>query len=156
MTVFFNALSAIGTLLGAFAAWLSLINARQLRKDREVKLNVKIKDIAFQFFPDTPGNLVSIEIVNLSSLPVHISKISVKMHDMEEKAQYTKIQIAQPFVPLVFKFAVYGKGYFIMDGRYNCELVFFTNKKVISIPFTEGDQRLVYRNATPTDDWGDI
>ena len=155
MDSFFNALSAVATIIAAVAAVIGIRNANQIKKANQISIDITFCCIKFRKFIETRGHNISLEILNTSNTPTAISQIIFSAHGESFFETFAPALVALPYTPLRIEMKIYsGLKHLILDGRYNVSVIIKTTQKDISITLSEHEQRMIFREAESDADFG--
>lgn len=144
---FFDALSAIATLLGAYSAWKSYKTSKRIEKMQELKLDVVVKDIAYEKVPDTHWHSITLQVTNLSTVASLIKKMSIQLHGKKYSLYLNNSPSLPPFTPTEVCCNLGSTGTDVLDGRYSADLTIETDRKTIVYSLNETDFMRVFHHV---------
>lgn len=147
---FFSILSAAATILGAYATWKSLQTAKRLEAMQDLKLDIVIKDIAFEQLPDTNWHNIEFQMTNLSTVSAFVKKMKIQIHNRTYDLDFDESPVLKPFEKTSVHCTLGAWGTDVLDGRYPAELFIETDRKNITWSFKESDFILIFHRVPQT------
>ena len=141
---FFNLLSTAAAILSAYSAWKSYQTSKRLEGIQDLRLNIVVKDVAYEKVPDSHWQHIQFQITNLSTVAALIKKMSICFHGKTYKLHFDGSPILAPFAPTEVTCNLCTAGTDILDGRYSAELTIGTDRKTVVCSLKEEDFILVF------------
>lgn len=143
----FSILSAAATVLGAYATWKSLQTAKRLEAIQNLKLDIVVKDIAFEQPPDTNWHIIEFQMTDLSTVS---AKMKIQIHNRTYDLHFDESPVLKPFEKAAVHCTLSAWGTDVLDGRYPTELFIETDRKDITWSFKESDFIHVFHRVPQT------
>lgn len=143
----FNVMSTAATILSTYAAWKTYKTSKDIQGLQELKIAVEVKEVVYEKVPDTHWHTLTLVLINESTLPVNIKKMTILTHGRSYKLNMDESHIIQPFTKEVIACSFGSGGTDIMDGRYPATLSIETDRKTVECNISENEFRAVFRSV---------
>ena len=114
---------------------------------QDLKLDVVVKDIAYEKVPDTHWHKITLQVTNLSTVASLIKKMSIQFHGKKYDLRLTNSSSLPPFTPTEVYCNLGTSGTDVLDGRYPADLEIETDRKTIVYPLNEADFMHVFHHV---------
>lgn len=148
----FSFISAVGTVIAIYAAYLGIKNTKELKKQRELSLITNYKSILFRACGGVSWcHIVHVDIINTATVPAILQGVSIDYRGSLNKASksYSPI-VLQPNQATKYYFFIDIRGG-ILDGHYDVKVIFHTNIGDWTSALTEETQRSIFTKS-PSDE----